>query len=329
MTDAPSVKPQVVTPAPAIPAPQAKPVDWLRIGLLTMFWGSAFATIEVALESLSPILIVTLRMWIGALFLLCVAAIVRSPIPRIWPRPDPAWKWLVGVGLVGNTVPFFLIPWAQQTTTSGMTGIVVATAPLFVALLGHFFAGETLTGRRSLGLAAAFLGVGVLFAPSILAGAQSASGEVHAQTMAILALLLAAFLYAITAILARFSTHKGMVGGAAGVCTIAALACTPFGLWDFLANGADPTMRSAIAMLALGVGPTALATIVYMATARSAGPGFLSLTNYIVPLFSVALGAALLDEALEPRALAALALILTGLLLAGRKGKARKSSSPA
>lgn len=317
MTDAPALKPHVTTPAPAVPAPSPKPADWLRICLLTMFWGSAFATIEVALESLSPILIVTLRMWIGALFLLCVAVVLRSPPPRLWPRPDPAWKWLAGVGLVGNTVPFFLIPWAQQTTTSGMTGIVIATAPLFVALLGHFFAGEKLTARRSLGLAAAFSGVGVLFAPSILSGAESA----HAA--AIGALLLAAFLYAITAILARFSTHKGMVGGAAGVCLIAALACTPFGLWDYFANGADPTTRSMAAMLALGVGPTALATIIYMATARSAGPGFLSLTNYIVPLFSVALGAALLDERLEPRALVALALIMLGLLLAGRKGRAR------
>lgn len=303
---------------PAVRAgpPHPGPFDWARILLLTVLWGSAFATIEVALETLSPVLIVTLRMWIGALALLGAAAIVRSPLPRLFPRPDPAWGWLAGVGLVGNTIPFFLIPWAQQTTTSGMTGIVLTTAPLFVALLAHFFAGERLTARRTLGLLVAFAGVGVLFAPSIVSGAQDA------RALALGALLAAAFLYAITAILARHNTHRPMIGGAAAVCLIAALATTPFGLWDAAANGVTFTARSGVAIVGLGLGPTALATIVYMYVARSAGPGFLSLTNYIVPLFSVALGAALLDERLEPRAFVALALILAGLFLANRRRRA-------
>jgi len=319
MTDAPAIEDQAPPfPEPAAAAPAPTPADWARILMLTAFWGSAFALIEVALETLSPTLIVTLRMWIGALFLLALAAILRSPLPRIWPRPDPAWKWILGVGLVGNTLPFFLIPWAQQTTNSGMTAIVLTTAPLFVALLAHFIVpGERLKARRALGLLIAFVGVGVLFAPAIVSGAESA------QAAAIAALLAAAFLYAVTAILARFNTHKAMVGGAAGVCLVAALATTPFGLWDYFANGVEFTARSAAAVTALGIGASALATIIYMKTARSAGPSFLSLTNYIVPLFSVALGAFALHERFELRAFAALALILTGLLLAGRKRRVK------
>ncbi len=318
VTDAPT-QPAARTSAPAGPvaAPGPVPADWARMALLTCLWGSAFATIEVALETLSPLVIVMLRMWLGAAFLLTVAAIVRAPLPRLLPRPDPAWKWLAAVGLVGNTIPFFLIPWAQQTVNSGMTGIVISSAPLFVAVLAHFLAGERITRRRSAGLAVAFLGVIVLFAPTLSAEA----GPGYA--MAVGALLLTAVLYAFTVILARFSTHKSLIGGAAGVCLVAAIATTPLGLWDATTNGLEFSARSGAAILALGAGPTALATITYLALARSAGPGFLSLTNYLVPVFAVTLGAVALNETFGWNALAALGLILLGLLLAGRRPKLR------
>lgn len=309
----PLQSPPASAPALAHVEPQPRPVDWARMLFLVTLWGSSFALVELTLETLSPAVIVMLRMWIGASALLLIAAIARSPLPRIFPRPDPAWIWLAGVGLVGNTVPFFLIPWAQQTTTSGMTAIVLTSSPLFVALLGHFVVKEErLTARRLLGLLIAFAGVGVLFAPALFS-------DERGQAAAILALLGAAFLYANTAIIARYNTHRPMVGGAAAVCLVAALATTPFVLWDIFAHGLEFTPRSGAAMIALGIFPTAIATIVYMATARSAGPGFLTLTNYLVPLFSVALGTALLHERLDPRAFVALAMILTGVLLAGRK----------
>lgn len=313
VTDA---SPTAQSAAPPTGHTAPKPADWARVAALTAFWGSAFAMIEVALETLTPAVIVCARMWIGALLLLSVAAVMRAPLPRLFPRPDPAWGWLAAVGIVGNTVPFFLIPWAQQSVTSGLTAIVIASAPLWVALLAHVLVpGERLTLRKLLGLAVAFFGVGVLFAPSIAAGVQDA------RAPAIAALLLASICYAVTVILARFSTHKSLVGGAAGVCLVAAVATTPLGVWDVAAHGLEFSARSGAALVALGVIPTAMATLVYLATARSAGPGFLSLTNYVVPLWAVGLGAVALGERLPTSAFTALALILAGLVLAGRRPK--------
>ena len=70
-----------------------------------------------------------------------------------------------------------------------------------------------------------------------------------------------------------------------------------------------------MAILYLGLFPTALAQILLVQIARSAGPAFLSTVNYQVPVWSVLFGALLLNEVVPPQLFAALALILGGLLL--------------
>ena len=70
-----------------------------------------------------------------------------------------------------------------------------------------------------------------------------------------------------------------------------------------------------LAILFLGLMPTALAALLRVQVIRSAGPVFMTLVNYQVPLWSMLFGALILAEALPWRFFVALALILTGLAL--------------
>ena len=76
-----------------------------------------------------------------------------------------------------------------------------------------------------------------------------------------------------------------------------------------------PSPTSLVALLWLGLVPTAAATILYFRVVASAGPTFLSLANYPVPIVAVATCAVVYGERLGPRALAALALVLVGMAL--------------
>ena len=67
--------------------------------------------------------------------------------------------------------------------------------------------------------------------------------------------------------------------------------------------------------MTLALLPTAAATLLRVVVIRSAGPVFMNLVNYQVPVWSVVFGWALLGEALPPSLLTALALILAGLVL--------------
>jgi len=85
----------------------------------------------------------------------------------------------------------------------------------------------------------------------------------------------------------------------------------------WIVEGPPPSVDGqTLAVLALlGLVPTAGANILRVVVIRTAGPTFMSLTNYIVPVWSVVLGAWILSEPLPPSLLWALALILAGVFL--------------
>ena len=73
--------------------------------------------------------------------------------------------------------------------------------------------------------------------------------------------------------------------------------------------------RPSLALIVLGLVPTAFATLLRVSITRSAGSVFLTLVNYQVPVWSMVFGAWILSEALPLRFYIALAMILTGLAI--------------
>ena len=86
---------------------------------------------------------------------------------------------------------------------------------------------------------------------------------------------------------------------------------------------ASPPLPALLGVLYLGVFPTALATVMLVFVVQSAGPSFMSLVNYQVPVWAVMLGLVFLGEELPPQFVAALALILGGLALSQLAGRLR------
>ncbi|MDX1425794.1 MAG: DMT family transporter, partial [Kiloniellales bacterium] len=84
--------------------------------------------------------------------------------------------------------------------------------------------------------------------------------------------------------------------------------------------GALPT-SALIAVAVLGVVSTATATVVYFNLITLAGPSFLSLINYLIPVWAVVIGMLFLGERPAWTAFAGLALILSGIALAETKGR--------
>jgi hypothetical protein len=77
--------------------------------------------------------------------------------------PDPAhrrrrgrvWAFAIAMALFSNALPFFLLAWGQQHVASGFAGITMAAVPLFVLGLAHVFVpGERLTPPARGGLRA-------------------------------------------------------------------------------------------------------------------------------------------------------------------------------
>lgn len=286
--------------------------DWLLLFALVAMWGSSFMFNRIAVASLPPWTVVAGRIGLAALVLtVIVYALGRRlpPLGRGW------WPYVV-VALIGNAIPFFLITWGQQVVESALAGILMAVMPLATMLLAHFLvAGEHLTRQRVSGFTVGFLGIVLLMGPAALAGLGGDAVDIVFQ----LAVLGGALCYALQSVLTRLIIKGDVLVAAAATLLVASVMVVPVALWQDRPWLLAPRTSSLSAVLWLGVGPTALATILYFLLIRSAGPTFMSLVNYLSPCVALFLGLVVMGEHPPAAAYAGLALILTGIAVSQRR----------
>ena len=291
--------------APSRPAP----ADWAMLCTLGMIWGGSFTASEIALEGFSPFLLVGLRLTLAALILTPLAYALGAPLPGFSASQDRrVWAHIAGLALLSNALPFSLLTWAQQHVTAGYAGMSMAVMPLMVLPLSHVFVpGERLTKRRLTGFSAGFLGVAILVGGGAL-DSSGAGAEIWAQ----LACLLAALCYAGGSIVTRLSPPAPMAAFSAGSVLLGAAVLVPLSLALEDPGALSPGWGAWGAALYLGAVPTGAAALLLVTLVRRAGPPFLSLVNYMVPVWAACFGAVLLGEPLGWRFGLALALILAG-----------------
>jgi drug/metabolite transporter (DMT)-like permease len=105
------------------------------------------------------------------------------------------------------------------------------------------------------------------------------------------------------------------MAAAAGTLLVAAVLMLPIAIVHDKPWTLHPSVTSLAAIVWLGIGPTAVATILYFRLISSAGPTFMSLVNYLSPAVAVFLGVTLLGEHPGVSAYTGLVLILAGIAL--------------
>ncbi len=214
------------------------------------------------------------------------------------------------ISLAGNCVPFWLISFGQQRIDSSQAGILMGLMPLTTMVLAHFFvAGERLNAIKAAGFLLGFGGLVVLVGPSALLELSGGGGDLWYQ----LAVLGGAICYAINAIVARHRPPADPLVAAAGVMIMGSLVMLPIGGPAAPAELAAVPLAPLVAMLALAVIATGIATVVFLKLVTVAGPSFTSFINYLIPLWALMMGVVFLGERPGLGALAALALILSGI----------------
>ncbi len=292
--------------------PPISPINWLRLFILGAMFGAAFMFTKLALEGVGPRIVVASRLGLGALLLLTIARVRGTGLPPLRGKgAGTIWTFALGMGIFTNALPFFLLSWSQQFVASGFAGVCMAVVPLLILPLAHFLVpGDRMNLRRLIGFLIGTAGVIVLIGPSAFA-ATGAEFELTAR----IACIGAAFSYAIGAILTRLCPDVDMISLAAAALTIGATLFVPYALAvEGIPDSVPPV--SLLALVYLGTLPTGMAQLLLVQVIRSAGPVFMSLLNYQVPLWSMGLGIVFLGEELPPNIYWALLLILVGLVIA-------------
>ena len=287
--------------------PEITPANWAMVATLGLIWGATFLFIELALTGITPFWLAAGRIGFAALL---AVLIWRWRGGRVFLSAQTAWTPLILSGVLNSAVPFMLLSWGQQMVTSGFAGVSMASVSLIVLPLAHLFIpGERITLRRLIGLVIGFAGVIVLLGGQVFAS----SGD-PLEPFGRLACVGAAACYASSSVLVRRLPPVDPFGLAALSLVFGALLVLPTA---WAVEGPPPLPETEIVILIafLGLVPTAGANLMRILVIRSAGPVFMSLTSYQVPMWSVILGVVILGEPFRLTLLLAMALILGGMFI--------------
>ncbi len=296
-------------------APQ-KPgsLNWGLLILLGVIWGGSFPVVSVALIGYGPLSVAAARITIAAVVLLGVAYAFGVGLPdhrgKVGRR---IWLHAFGTAMFVNVLPFALLSWGQQYVTAGFAGITMAVVPLFVLPLAHLLVpGEGMNRAKVSGFLLGFCGVVILIGP----GAFLSSGK-ETETLARLACLAATACYASGNVVTRLCPPTPRLSFSAATLVLATLVIAPFAFWLEGIPQAAP-MAATLSLIYLGLLPTALATVIMVKIINSAGPSFLVLVNFQVPVWAALMGVLFLSEVLAPQFVVALGMILAGLAVSQR-----------
>ena len=212
------------------------------------------------------------------------------------------------MGLIGMVIPFFLLSTGQVIIDSGLTAIMVGTMPLMTVILAHFFTNEKLSITKIIGFIFGFIGIVILFLPSDF------SIELTENWSSQLIIIIAAFCYAVTTIIAKRAPDTPATVGACMMLICAATACLFVALLTGLPSSIPPLL-GILTAFGLGVGSTAFASILLLYIIDQTGPSTIAKINYFVPLASVIFGVIILDEILSMRIFIAFVIILIGMFI--------------
>jgi drug/metabolite transporter (DMT)-like permease len=288
---------------------------------LSAIWGASYLLIKIALDGLNASVIVFGRIAIATVILWFAVRALTDYGRAIAFARRHLWE-IVLLGLLSITLPFMLISYGETQITSGLTGILVAPGPLFVALFAPLLdPSERVDRRGALGLLIGFAGV------IVLVGIDT----VHdfGEFIGSLAVLGAACSYGLGAMYAKLRlAHAGVPPLVMSLfsCAAAALMTLPFAAATV--SGANPDLGEIAAVVSLGVIGTALAFVLYYSLIAETGAGRASLVGYMIPPIALAYGAILLNEHITPASIVGLVLILGGVALAGVRAADEEAAPP-
>jgi drug/metabolite transporter (DMT)-like permease len=293
-----------------------RPRDLADLLLLAALWGASFLFIRIAVPHFGPLALIELRVGLAALVLLPLLGL-RGGTAALRSHARP----IAVVGLVNSAIPFVLLAYATLTFTAGAMSVLNSTAPLFGALVAHFWLGERLTPARVAGLALGLAGVAVLAGDRVAATRPDIA-------LAVVAALGAGLFYGIGA----SYTRKRLAGVpplavAGGSQAAAALALLPFALaaWPL----APVPLRAWVSVALLAVASTAVAYVLYFRLIANVGPTRAIAVTFLIPAFGVFWGYVVLAEPVSARMVigAGLVLVGTGLTtgLVRRRYRARRA----
>ncbi|MFA6456963.1 MAG: EamA family transporter [Bacteroidota bacterium] len=271
-------------------------------------WGSTWLVIKLGLETMTPLLSAGLRFALAGVILFAIIRLRKIPIP--W-NADTRWFFILAA-MTSFSFPFGLVYWGEQQISSGMTSILFATFPLWVALISSIMiSSERITGQKIFGIVMGFAGVVTIFSNDVHFDGNSTT------LLGMGAVIMSAAIQAFSAVLIKKFGHdiSPFVVSFVPMSISAVILLTgSLSLEDYSAVQFTPMAIFSIFFLA--VFGTIITFVSYFWLLKRVQVVLLSLTSFVTPLIAVMLGVFILNERVSPQLLGGATLVFTGIAAA-------------
>jgi drug/metabolite transporter (DMT)-like permease len=281
----------------------------LCFAIIYLVWGTTFLAIRIGVLQVPPFLFAAMRFLIagGVLLVWMLAKGARPPTAR-------QWMSVSAVAIFIFVFDYGILFWAEQRVPSGVTAVMLATIPVFLALSEIIFLGtQKLTIRLSLALLIGIGGVAVLVSRSLNLGG------VPIDRQGALACIVASFSWSLGSVLTRkveLPASKGMSSGAQMFAGGVFLAIAAAVLGEF--HGFHPTQVSRgawLALLYLAVFGSIIAYTAYVWLIHHESPTKVGTYAYVNPVVAVVVGYFFGGEPLGLRTILGTMFVLTSVVV--------------
>ena len=262
-------------------------------------WGSTYLAIRFGIESFPPFLMAGMRFTIAGFILYSVMHYLgaANPTKRQW----------LGASAVGILLPAFgngTVCYVQQTISSSVAALSIATAPIWMAIFSSIW-GHRITHKEWLGVAVGFVGIALL----------NVGGSLHGQLTSALLLIFAAASWSFGSVWGkRLEMPVGLMASATQML-IGGLALLLMSVLQSEVWPQQISQKSWGAMLFLVVLGSLVAYSAYQYLLKTVRPLIASSNTFVNPVVAFTVGIWFANEHVTSIEFIALAVILVGVFL--------------
>ncbi len=286
---------------------------------VNFIWGTTYIVAKVALETLPPALLVSLRFLLAALILWGIILVRARNRPAGQPHPlaiAPADRWrAIRIGVLAFAVGYLFSYFGINLTTATEASLMIIGEAIFTTLLTAFFVGERIGRWRSMGIVLGAIGVAVLVLSNLTTLDEGSNGWLRAlgNVLVLCGIFCEALYTVLGAELSKRIPPLTMVAYAYGSSLLLWL---PILGW-YLLSGNFPTITlgAGLSVLYLGIFPSVLCFIVWFSVIRHTGASLGAISLFLQPLVGSLLGIFLLGDQITIGLLIGGGLIFVALYL--------------
>lgn len=272
-------------------------------------WGSTYLAIKFGIESFPPFLMAGFRFTLAGIILYVVMRFLGAPNPN-----KNQWLGASAVGILLPALGNGTVCYVQQTVSSSVAALSIATAPIWMAIFSSLW-GHKITAQEWLGIAIGFAGIAILNFSFLNHGGSFNAHAGHGNLLSAFLLIFAAAAWSFGSVWSKHLAMPSGLMGAACQMLVGGVVLSIFSVFYGEAWPAHITTKSWGAMLFLIVLGSLVAYSAYMYLLKTVRPLVASSNTFVNPIVAFAVGIWFAGETVTSTEYVALAVILVGVFL--------------